>query len=572
MKKSYIDAVAQSGKILFWERDEDGNIHHDSVPESEFTYCYMKSNGIAKTGTQSLWGDPVKRVSFDEKREMGKFADGRTDVFESDVTPLSRFIMDTYPDGETVPLNVLFYDIEVNFDLNDGHGYPTPKNPFGDINLFQCFHTGKQEYHLFIPSHLRGKIELHDETFPVRITWFDSERELLEVVADYIKDIDVMTAWFGGGFDLPYLMERALVNFDKKKALSLFCRGGVPARRRDFVNDFGEEVWSWTLFGRKHVDMMELYKKFNPSEKRSFKLDNIAEDELGIRKVDIDDSDLGELYRNNPQQFCEYGLQDARILKMLDDKLQIIRLADILAKSSFVTIGDVLGAVKPIETAIMAYTHSKGIVLPNKKDNEKTNFDGAIVYDTLNGRHGWGMSIDLAALYPSAIMMLGISPETIVMQCHGEYEDYISVMTKEDRPIRITLEEDDSVIEMSAKDLYDVIIEEGLVISASGTILNGRMGVFAEFTKNAFEKRKYYKDLMKNAESAEEKELYDLYQKVFKIFANSIYGVSGQVSFRLYDIRMSKSTTLTGQVISKYQAYKANELMKDIEGIYEEAA
>jgi len=96
--------------------------------------------------------------------------------------------------------------------------------------------------------------------------------------------------------------------------------------------------------------------------------------------------------------------------------------------------------------------------------------------------------------------------------------------------------------------------------------------VFAEFTKNAFEKRKYYKDLMKNAESAEEKELYDLYQKVFKIFANSIYGVSGQVSFRLYDIRMSKSTTLTGQVISKYQAYKANELMKDIEGIYEEAA
>jgi DNA polymerase elongation subunit (family B) len=247
----------------------------------------------------------------------------------------------------------------------------------------------------------------------------------------------------------------------------------------------------------------------------------------------------------------------------------MIKLADVIAKSSYVSIGDVLGAVKPIETALIGFCREKGIILPDKRDNEKTKFDGAIVYDTVSGRHGWGFSVDLAALYPSAIMMLGISPETIVMQCHGEYDDYVDIMTGNTNMITATLEEDGSVIELPANELKQVILDDGFVISANGTILTGEIGVFAEFTKYAFEKRKHYKNLMKTATDEYTKNLYDLYQKVFKIFANSIYGVSGQISFRLYDIRISKSTTLTGQVISKFQAYKSNELMTELDGMYE---
>lgn len=566
--RSYVDVVDRNNEITYWIRDENG-LSQETVPASDYTYCYMLNNTGKETGWKNLRGEPVKRVNFEKKWDMRDETSGRDDYFETDVAPANRFIMENFPDKETIDLNVLYYDIEVAFDLEEGHGYPSPKNPFGEINLIQCFHSGKNQYAIFLSSDLKEIVYLEDDDYPVNMFWCDSERDMLERFADYIEDIDVMTAWFGAGFDLPYLMERALKLFDKSKALSLFCRDNFSATKRDFVNPYKEEVWEWQLIGRKHIDMMELYKKFIPSEQKSFKLDNIAEAELGTNKVEVDDGDLGKLYRDNPQKFCEYGLHDARILKQLDDKLQMVKLADVIAKSSYVSISDVLGAVKPIETAMLGFCHEKGIVLPDKTDNEKEKFDGAIVYDTISGRHGWGMSIDLGSLYPSVIMMLGLSPETIVMQCHGEYDDYVDIMSGNTNMISATIEEDGSVIELPANELKQIILDDGFTISANGTILTGEMGLFAEFTKYAFEKRKHYKDLMKSATNETDRNLYDLYQKVFKIFANSIYGVSGQVSFRLYDIRLSKSTTLTGQVVSKFQAYKTNELMKDVETLYE---
>lgn len=566
MNYSYIDAVEFKDSIVVWGRDKEGELITEKLPLEDYLYAYIKDN----TGTatmKDMWGVPVRKVSFEDKWAFRDWCKTRNNLCESDVPPVYKMLLDTFSTAPAdAPYNTLLYDIEVDFDLEDGNGYPTPRNPYGEINLFQAFDSARNVYVIFMFDHLQDVVSLSDKTYPVEIHYVTGERDLLESVADYIQHIDIMCGWYTNGFDLPYIMERAIMLFGEKTAKSMFCRDGFMAKRRDFSNDYGEDVWEWTLVGRQHMDMMELYKKFIPGEKTSFSLNAVCEEDLGETKDEYE-GDLGSLYRENPQKFCEYGLKDAYLLKQLDDKHQIIRLAVALARMNCVKFGDVTGSVKPIETGIMKYCHEVGIVLPDKSHNEKEKFPGAIVYDTIAGRHWWMMTVDLAGLYPSTMKMLGLSPETMLMQCEGEYEDYVAIMAKSDKIVRVDLVQEGDVIEIPARELEAIIREEGYCISANGTVFSGEMGYLSKYVAYVVDLRAEYKAKMKEALAKNDKkayELYDLYQKVVKILANSVYGATGEASFRLYDIRLSKSITMTARIISKYQAYKANNYMNQL--------
>lgn len=563
---SYIDAVEFKDSIVVWGRDNTGELITEKFPLSDYLYAYIKDNAGTAT-MKDLWGTPMKKVSFEDKWDFRDWCKTRKGLSESDVPPVYKMLLDVFSDAPTdSPYNTLLYDIEVDFDLDEGRGYPTPKNPYGEINLFQAFDVHRQLYVLFMNDKLRGVVHLTDEDHPVEVHYVTDERDLLASVADYIQHVDIMCGWYTNGFDLPYIMERAIMLFGEKTAKSMFCRDGFLAKRREFVNDFGDEVWEWTLVGRQHLDMMELYKKFIPGEKTSFSLNAVAESDLGETKDEYD-GDLGTLYRENPQAFCNYGLQDVRLLNKLDDKHQIVRLAVALARMNCVKFGDVTGSVKPIETGFIKFCHEKGIVLPDKRDTVREDFPGAVVYDTIAGRHGWAMTVDLTALYPSAMIMLGLSSETLVGQLEGGYEDYIAVMTKQDTVVSFALEETGETFDITASELEQEIRENGYTISANGSVFNGCFGLLSEYVQDRFMLRKHYQRLKKEALDVGDIKLsdtHDLYQKVIKIVCNSLYGCISNAHFRLFDIRLAKSITLTGQVISKMQMAYANDLINKL--------
>lgn len=567
MDFSYIDAIEYKNNIVVWGRDTDGNLREEAFPLSDFLYAYLPDN----TGTavmKDIFGTPMKRVDFSDKWDFRDWCKTRFNLCESDVPPVYKMLLDKFPSVPEAQFNTLLYDIEVDFDLDDGNGYPTPSNPFGEINSFQAFDTKHKKYVMFIPSSFDGTVDVSDADYPVEIHYTDSERDLLLSVANYIGHIDILCGWYTDGFDLPYIMERAIILFGEKTAKEMFCRDGFPAKKRNFTNEYGEEVWEWSLVGRQHLDMMKLYKKFIPGEKTSFSLDAVCMDDLGESKLDYDD-DLGSLYRENPQKFYEYAKQDARLLMLLDNKHQIIRLAMSLAHANCVFASDVNGSVKPIETGFIKFCHERNIVLPDKKDSTKEKFPGAIVYQTISGLWGWVMTVDLTALYPSAMIMLGTSTETLVGQLTGGYADYVSVMRREDRIVKFILESDNETIELPAHELESEIRDNGFTISANGTVFDGRLGLLAEYVQDRFNTRKYYQRLKAEHASAgrmSEADTADLYQKVIKIVCNSLYGCISNAHFRLYDIRLAKSITLTGQVISKWQAYKANGYVEQLEG------
>lgn len=574
MEMSYIDVVRDGNRVICWTRDVDGELSVHEEPVSHFCYLFMLDNTGKETLYQDLYGRPVKRIDFNGTWEMNQFTKQHTGLYESDIQSEYKFLHEYFHETNVTLLpNVGFYDIEVDFDLNQERGYPLPEDPFGEINSISLFDTKMNAYVMFM---LTGTdVKMQDKKHHVKHMWFDYERELLESFCDYIDHIDILAGWNTDGFDLPYIMERLKIVFGEKRALSMLCRNGIDAKRRDFTDDYGKDAWEWTLAGRAHLDMMKLFKKFIPKQLESFSLSNVCMDTLGIDKIDYD-GDLGELYREDPQLFFEYSLHDSRLLLLLNNKFKLIEQCVSISRDACVRFVDVCGTVKVVENNFLKFCRMNGnYVLPDRTAKDNESFEGAIVYDTITGLHNSVFSVDLRSLYPFTMIMLGQSPETMIMQCIGKYDDYVHVMTRDDSkgPIEVQMLEYGEVVEnvrILPSELESIIREEGYVISAYGTIFSGELGLLSAYAKSKYDLRAHYKGIMKDfrkaGDSAKADE-FDLKQSVTKILLNSIYGCSGTSSFRLFDVRLSASTTLSAQIVSKQQIWQTE---KEIDRYVEE--
>lgn len=569
---TYVDSVEHDGRVYVWTRDATGLTlnEHDA---SDFYYCFIPNNSGKPTKWRDLWGTPMKKCYFNKRWDMTQFAKTEDYVCESDVPVNYKALIDCYSDAsETYPVNFCLYDIEVDFDLADGLGYPKPENPHGEINLIQCWDNVRKCYTIFGIDHLKDIVSLKDDEYPVNMVWCWDERDLLQKFARFLDPIDIFGAWFGDGFDLPYIMERAHILFDKETALTMFCRDGMKATSKTVYDDFGNERVVWQTVGRKHVDLMELYKKFIPGQRESWSLDAICTEDLGMQKVQYEDEgDLGTLYRQDPQKFYEYGLHDARLLLKLNEKHDLMGVTVGLAVQSSVLYDDVTGSVKPIEMGLLRFGRDLGnIVLPNKEHSDEAEFPGAIVYETISGRHTWVTSADLSGLYPSIMIMLGLSPETVVGQLVGEYDDYVEVMSGSDKVVTFQEKKGSKVVDeypIQASVLKEIIKSEGLVISANGTVFNGEMGIVAQYAQDGVVRRSQARKISNEnyGKNPDLHQRYDLLQKVLKIRNNSLYGCISNQYFRLFDINLAASVTITGQMISKFQAISANDEIEKLE-------
>ncbi|WGH49721.1 DNA polymerase [Alishewanella phage vB_AspM_Slickus01] len=565
MERSFIDVSHDQykGTINCWTRNEDGVLEYETHVASDYYYLFVPNNG-GKTDFVNMRNQPMKKLTFDELPEMQKYAKNFSGVHESDVHIEYKFILDNFMNSSTeCPVNIGFYDIEVDFDLDEGKGYPSIRDPFGAINAISLFDDNRKT---FVMLMLTGtNIELTDSEFPIESHTFLCEKQLLQYFCKkVIKDIDLLTGWNVIEFDLNYIMERLILLFGSKRAASMLCRNEHNARKIEYVNENGEEIWRWELVGRKHLDMMQVYKKFKPKSLESFSLSSVCMFELNEDKQEYD-GDLGELYRENPQKFFEYSLHDSRLLFKLNKKLNLMAIVVLFTRESCVFMDDVTGTVKPIEHAFLRFCRQEGnIVLPDKKHHDKEEFRGAVVYDTLCGLHKWLFSIDLTGLYPSIMIMLGLSSENLMMQLCENDLDYYRVLERQNVDVKFVWEETGEVLVMKAYEIDDLIRENGYVMSAAGTVFNGEMGLLARFVKNGFDQRSKFKLMMKDAKTKESFERYNLLQNSKKLANNSLYGCISNSYFRLFDIRMARSITYSGAIVSKFMTYKTNETLKEV--------
>ena len=546
----------------------DGNLNYREEDEANYSYLFIPDNTGRKAVYFDMYKKPMKKVQFESAWEMREYAKTSSITHESDVPLIYKFILDNFSDTEKdAPCNTAFYDIEVDFDLDDGRGYPSIHDPFGVINGVSLFDANNQRYIMLCLT--AANINLVDKDFPVDVYRFLSETELLRTFVDLLEehDIDLITGWNTAQFDLNYIMERLIINFGEKKAKTMLCRNGHSATKRSFTNEYGEDTWEWEIKGRIHLDMMLLYKKFKPKGLESYSLDSVCQKELKISKLEYD-GNLGELYRENPQKFFEYSLHDSRLLYLLNKKLNIINIALVFSRDNCVLASDVTGTVKPIEQSFIKFCRRKGnIVLPDKVSKDKLDFRGAVVYNTICGLIKKSFSIDLTSLYPSTMIMLGLSLENLVFQLKGEDIDFYKVIQRTKELVTIIIEETKEEFELPAFEVHDIIKENGYCISAAGTVFDGNMGLIAEYIKEGFDLRTKFKQEEKKASIAGDKDVaikFNLLQNSKKLLNNSTYGAIANPHFRLFDIRLARSITYTGAMVSKHMNYRTNETIRAV--------
>lgn len=588
---SYCDAM--------WDRDKDiirvverdpklGRLYQEY--NAKYLFYYPDQKGKFK----SIFGENLTKVSSKGWKEFIKEQKIHSDhkLYESDINPVFRCLEENYLGKEPPKLNVAFYDIEVDFDPE--RGYSSPEDAFMPITAIAVYLQWMETMVCFAVPPKTLTMEQAEEQvkeFPNTVL-FETEREMLNAFLDIIEDADMLSGWNSEGFDIPYTVNRIIKVLSKDDTRRMCLWNQFPKKRE--YEKYGKSAITYDLVGRVHLDSLELYRKYTYEERHSYRLDAIAEYELGETKT-VYDGTLDQLYNTDFRKFIEYNRQDCALLDKLDKKLKFIDLANSVAHENTVLLQTTMGAVAVTEQAIINEAHFRGMMVPSRPrrdDSVSTQAAGAYVAYPKKGMHDWIGSMDINSLYPSVIRALNMGPETIIGQLRQDYtreeisskmdkgasfagawegkfgaNEYEFVMAK-DRSQEIIVDwENGETDVMSGAQVYEAIYESSRpwMLSANGTIFTYEFeGIIPGLLKKWYADRKDMQAKLReaiNAGNKIEEEYWDKRQLVRKINLNSLYGAILNAGCRFFDNRIGQSTTLTGRAIAQHMAGKVNEVI-----------
>jgi len=640
---SYIYVEQHGKKIFIWERNNDSGLLLKKYDAEYYFYTRHKDGEYT-----DIYGYPLKKHSFENSSELQKakkyYKESlNKNVYESDISATLKILSKHYYNKPAPKLHISLYDIEV--DYNPNKGFPHPGYAYAPINALAIYNYWENKiYALAIPPNNQDPKDINNEKFikdlneiekiemPLELHLVSTEKELLKLFLKILSDSDIFLGWNSETFDNPYVAERILITldgytqkeineleksedfgsnklsyknkFDNAVNFKKLSFRDALSPSRQFIEIFGENRPIIETYGRTAFDYMRLYKKFGFGERASFKLENIAEEELPtMRKLEYKGS-LYDLYRNDFCKFVRYNIRDTEILHGFEEKLGFIALSNDMYHSTTGLPQHIFGTLKNTELAIINYCHYElndlkvpdnihdtsylkddlgNFLLNDEGKKIKQTIDGAYVLTPKIGQHKNVASIDMTSLYPSSIRSNNISPETIIGQFFKCKEDFAQLKIKSS--IELTLYFEDNTKETkSAAEWYDWLKQNNFSISGYGTVFDlNKKGILPGLLEDWFNQRKKNKNLSfqlaKRAETEndpaikakiqEKSNYYDRIQMVNKLALNSAYGALCNEYFRFYDLRLGSSTTATGQELLKHQTAEVNRLLTgeyDMEG------
>ena len=510
-------------------------------------YAYVRDGNGAHT---SIHGERLKKINFWKQ-------DDGLELYESDVNEMTRFLIDQYGDSDEVSTGhtVLTFDIEV--EMNSG--LPDTNEAKNAMTSVAGHDSVSGDYFVYVVN--KGE-KINKTIKGATVESFDTEEGMLVAFLNKWKEVNptIITGWNIDFFDVTYLYNRM------KRVL-----GESMANQ---LSPIGKVHWNkyrnrYLIAGVSALDYIALFKNFTYTEYPNYRLDTIANLELGRGKIEYE-GNLDQLFRDDLEKFIEYNLVDVELVVDMDKKLQFIDLARAICHAGHVFYEDFLFSSKWLEGAMLTFLRRSGRVAPNKPRRRARNddgteaegkFTGAYVKEPKPGLYKWVYDLDLTSLYPSIIMTINISPETKI----GKLKDYVAEDHMKGKIETYSIVDDDgNEFPPLAKDKFMNFIEKSNYSVAANGVLYRRdkVGVIPEILNVWFDKRVEYKDLMKKYGKEGNDELYKFYsqrQLVQKIMLNSLYGVLGLPSFRFYDVDNAEATTITGQTVIKTTELIANQ-------------
>ena len=380
-----------------------------------------------------------------------------------------------------------------------------------------------------------------------------SEYELLNHFINYwMVDVpDVVTGWNIQLYDIPYICKR-LNRVLGEKLMKRFSNWGLVTEGEVFIN--GRKHTTFDVGGLTQLDYLDLYKKFTYKAQESYRLDYIAEVELGQKKLDHSEFDtFKDFYTQGWQKFIEYNIVDVELVDRLEDKMKLIELALTMAYDAKVNYADVFYQVRMWDNIIYNYLKKRNIVIPPKNKTQKNEkYAGAYVKEPIPGKYDWVVNFDLNSLYPHLIMQYNISPETLLDEKHPT----VNVDKILNKQLTFEMYKDYAVCANGAMYRKDV---RGFLPELMEKMYQDRV----IFKKKMIEAKKEY-EKTKNKELVKEIARCNNIQMAKKISLNSAYGAIGNQYFRYYKLANAEAITLSGQVSIRWIEMKMNAYLNRI--------
>ena len=422
----------------FYERYYDTNLQKSAQKQITLPYEWYEpqSNGIYSYILDETIKLDKKQGNAKQGRDQYGFLD-----------PMYRNIRDNYwnkEEGFNNNPRIWYLDIETRVGQNST-GFPVPEKAQESISLMQIFDN---KLNVMFVLGLREWVHESDYHFDYTVKYIHckDEYQLIETYLDLFKKLDplMIYAWNGLGFDYPYIYNRIKnLGLDTNR---LSNYGNVAYAENIFMDKL---EFSLNAVGHFYIDLMNVYKKFTYTTRSSYALNNIAEAELGDKKVQhseyaaFDDFYTGKyIIPQNPteeqknskiyqhaikygvdnevrelahSEFVYYGITDTYLIKRIDDKQNFTALMCMISQKMGVQISDSLGTVKPWSQFISNSALLDRKVMPPKQEHPSPNVVGGFVRDPNAGKHKWVISADVNSMYPLLGMVgFNMSPETFV--------------------------------------------------------------------------------------------------------------------------------------------------------------
>jgi len=438
-------------------------------------------------------------------------------------------------DPETAPFVVASIDIECNSS--------TGKFPDADIDGDACFQIA-------ISLCTFGNDEPYEKTClcykqtdkdldGCNIVSYDTEREMLEAFSVYLneKNVDIITGWNIFGFDLEYIVKRAIVTqcnpifFQMSKLRGYNCE---IVRKKLSSSALGDnDLKLVSMPGRFIFDLFHEVKKGYKLD--SYKLDNVSKLYLGDNKIDMPPKEMFARFKEGDpvklREVAEYCIKDTLLPHKLLSKLCILVNLLEMAKATWVPLCYLVERGQQIKvfSQLTKKAREMGFMVPTIMYGQLQDqgYEGATVLDAQKGAYYTPITaLDFEGLYPSIMMAHNLCYSSLVMD--PKYENVPGV-TYETFEIPVPSKEPGGkATKRTCKFAQDV-----------PSLLPSILLELKQFRKQAKQ------DMA--ASSGPLKAMYNGKQLAYKISMNSVYGFTGASKGMLPCVNIASTVTTKGR-------------------------
>jgi len=527
------------------------NGRHFATREKFNPTLFVPSN--KKTKYQTLSGEYVESVKPGSVRDCREFIKKYEGIENFKIYGNSQYIYqyisEMYPEEEMKfdisKIKLTTLDIEVASE----NGFPDVESAAEEVLLITVQDYTTKEINTW------GLGPFKNDQSNVKYRSFSTEYDLLN---DFINwwmiesnTPEVVTGWNSKLYDIPYLVRR-IDRVLGEKLMKRLSPWGLVTEDETYIS--GRKHVCYDIGGISQLDYLDLYKKFTYKAQESYRLDYIAEVELGQKKLDHSEFDtFKDFYTNGWQKFVEYNIKDVELVDRMEDKMKLIELALTMAYDAKANYEDVFSQVRMWDTIIYNYLKRRNIVIPPKERSDKdAKYAGAYVKEPIPGKYDWVVSFDLNSLYPHLIMQYNISPETLLDERHPSA----------------------TVDKILNQELTFELYKDKAVCANGAMFRKDVRGFLPELMEKIYKDRTVYKKKMLAAKQEyEKKKTKELEKEIArcnniqmarKIQLNSAYGAIGNQYFRYYKLANAEAITLSGQVSIRWIENKMNAYLNKI--------